>query len=527
MNYCLYLRKSRTDLEAEAHNEGDTLLRHEKHLLDLAKRQNITIDKIYKEIVSAETIAARPVMQKLLSEVEQGKWSAVLVMEIERLARGDTIDQGIVAQAFKYSKTKIITPVKIYDPSDEFDEEYFEFGLFMSRREFKTINRRIQRGRIASVKEGKYISSTPPYGYMRKKLAAEKGYTLTPHPKQSKVVKLIYEWYTKGYPVSPGTCEKPGCMKIASLLNSMGLKSPKGGSWSKSTVLDILKNPVYTGNIRWQYRKEVTHIIDNLPRKSRCTASDYLLVKGIHKPIIEEQVFLMAQKHFKSRAKQSIPGNRSLSNPLQGIIYCNKCGRTLTRLSQNKRSPYDLLKCMNPDCDNISSPLFLIENLLIEELEKWIKHYTYVPSNEDLLSPLASTIKSKEDYLNEIELQIHRKENSYEKICEYLEEDVYTPEDFLRRKTNILKDIEGLNQSYKILYQELEQLKSMIQKGFDVPINLSLSVLYNSLKTSQSKNDFLKNLLERVEYRKDERNKKGEILRCSFTLDIYPKITSI
>ena len=44
----------------------------------------------------------------------------------------------------------IITPIKIYDPNDEYDEEYFEFGLFMSRREYKTIKRRMQRGRVAA-----------------------------------------------------------------------------------------------------------------------------------------------------------------------------------------------------------------------------------------------------------------------------------------------------------------------------------------------------------------------------------------
>lgn len=88
-------------------------------------------------------------------------------MEVERLARGDTIDQGIVAQTFKFSDTKIITPIKTYNPNNEFDEEYFEFGLFMSRREYKTINRRLQRGRMASVKDGKYVANKAPYGYNR------------------------------------------------------------------------------------------------------------------------------------------------------------------------------------------------------------------------------------------------------------------------------------------------------------------------------------------------------------------------
>ena len=109
--YLIYLRKSRSDLEAEAHGEGETLSRHEHTLLELAKRQHLNVTDIYREVVSGDTIAARPMMQRVLSEVEQGVWSGVLVMEVERLARGDTIDQGIIAQTFKFSGTKIITPV--------------------------------------------------------------------------------------------------------------------------------------------------------------------------------------------------------------------------------------------------------------------------------------------------------------------------------------------------------------------------------------------------------------------------------
>ena len=118
MPYCLYLRKSRSDAEAEARGEGETLARHEATLLELAKRKKLDITDIKREVVSGETIAARPVMQQLLVEVEQGVWDGVLVMEVERLARGDTIDQGIVAQTFKFSNCEIITPMKDYKPGN-------------------------------------------------------------------------------------------------------------------------------------------------------------------------------------------------------------------------------------------------------------------------------------------------------------------------------------------------------------------------------------------------------------------------
>lgn len=134
-----------------------------KILTTLAKKRGLTIGKIYREIVSGETISERKEMQKLLKDVENEMWTGILVVEVERLARGDTSDQGRVAKAFKYSHTQIITPVKTYNPDNEFDEEYFEFGLFMSRREYKTINRRLQRGRELSVAEGNFIGNIPPF----------------------------------------------------------------------------------------------------------------------------------------------------------------------------------------------------------------------------------------------------------------------------------------------------------------------------------------------------------------------------
>ncbi len=217
-NDCIYLRKSRADREAEARGEGETLARHERILLDLAKRRGCHIGAIYKEVVSGETISARPVMQQLLHEVESGMWDGVLVVEVERLARGDTIDQGVVSRAFQYSDTKIITPSKVYDPNNEFDEEYFEFGLFMSRREYKTIKRRLNAGRISSVKEGKYCGNRPPYGYERVKLEHEKGFSLRPIPQEADVVRLIFHWYVDG-----ADGERLGMSKIVRKLNGMGI----------------------------------------------------------------------------------------------------------------------------------------------------------------------------------------------------------------------------------------------------------------------------------------------------------------
>ena len=144
----IYLRKSRLDGTDETIEE--TLARHERMLQDYCKRNNLIIVKTYKEVVTGDSIEVRPQMQQLLEDVEDNLFDGVVVIELERLSRGNPLDQYLVSTIFKKSNTLIFTLNKIYDLAAEnkFDEEFFEFGLFMSRREYKTIKRRLFRGSL-------------------------------------------------------------------------------------------------------------------------------------------------------------------------------------------------------------------------------------------------------------------------------------------------------------------------------------------------------------------------------------------
>ena len=88
-SYAMYLRKSRKD----DYNEdiSEVLARHKTTLTALAKNMHLHVTKIYQEVVSGENISNRPEVQNLLRDVEKGLYAGVLVMEVERLARGDAI----------------------------------------------------------------------------------------------------------------------------------------------------------------------------------------------------------------------------------------------------------------------------------------------------------------------------------------------------------------------------------------------------------------------------------------------------
>lgn len=521
--YCIYLRKSRVDIEAEAHGEGETLARHEKLLLEVARRDKLNVTEIYREVVSGETIAARPVMQHLLEEVAAGRWAGVLVVEVERLARGDTVDQGVMAQTFKYSGTKIVTPLKVYDPTNEYDEEYFEFGLFMSRREYKTINRRLQRGRLASAKEGKWVSGVAPYGYERVRVQNGKGWTLRPVEAEADIVRFIFRLYTSGEEAEDGSVKKIGSYSLALRLDNMGVTPPGSALyWNSTTVQSILQNPVYIGKIRWNVHKTKKRVVNNALRVEHYVAppEEQIFVDGLHPAIVDEAVFLAAQDLMAHKGPPPVQSRNAVSNPLAGLLVCGKCGRHIV-LRPNAYG--GLLMCPNRLCDNVGSKYEIVEERLLQALAQWLDDYRLewsdrLPSEEQALIDLkAKSIRKAQSEVETLQKQLER-------THDLLEQGVYDTATFLSRSRSITERINSANESIATLSAELleDEARAASRKNI-IPKVEKLLEVYAELPSAQAKNDILKEVIEKAEYVKLQRSGRSGPFD-NFELLLYPKL---
>ncbi len=505
MSYCIYLRKSRADAELELRGEGETLERHSRALFTLADKMGLDIGEEYREIVSGETITARPQMQRLLSDVESGKWDGVLVMEVERLARGDTIDQGLVARTFKIHGTKIITPVKTYDPNDEFDEEYFEFGLFMARREYKAINRRIQRGRLASVKEGKFVSSTAPYGYERIKSPDGKGFILSPHPVEASVVQRVFSDYVAGL----------GANTIANRLTDEGISPRVGDEWSPATIRDMLKNPVYTGKIRWQYKKYVKSATVDGASKKRYKSKDYMLIDGKHEALVSEETFNNAAKQMKLNTFNTTRSDLTLHNPLSGLVYCRECGKLMTRLSPSSRKDYASLVCKTRGCTTVSAPLSHVEDEVLKILKDYYRNYElhFQTKGSDAVPKVTSAA------IKNLEKKIKTLDNQIDKTYNLLEQGIYTIDIFKDRQSKLKLEKELLEQqlSEAVSQQSIQQKVKLPTKG-EIK---SVVELYGKCETDEARNKLLKQVVKKIVYCKNKANTRGKIDNRNFSIEVY------
>ena len=514
MEYAIYLRKSRADVEQEAAGGEDTLARHRRALLDLAARQRLTVTQIYEEVVSGETLAARPEMQKLLAAVDQGAFAGVLVMEVERLARGDTIDQGIVAQSFKYSDTKIITPLKTYDPNNEYDEEYFEFGLCMSRREYKTINRRLQRGRVASVNEGKWAAHIAPYGYRRKKLEHEKGWTLEIVEDQAQWVRRMFEWYTQ--PTEwHGSRKQLGQSLIAKRLNSLGVPSPSGGIWTAPVIREILTNPAYIGMVRWGWRKNKKTVQDGVVVTSRPRSVDCTVTQGIHPPIVDREIFEQAQERARHPSRPG-PKQVEIKNPLAGLVVCGSCGHSMVRRPYQSGRQESLI-CAYPGCTTVSSDLQVVEAAALAAMEKWLEDFRaeYTAQERPDTGPVEDALAALQKDLSQLDSQEAR-------AYDLVEQGVYSSEVFLNRTRTISARREKLTAQARQLQEELARLDHLADAREQIIPQMQHVLDVYPAATIAEKNHLLGSVLEKIEYRKTRRDRsKGG---GDMTLTLFPKL---
>lgn len=489
MNVAIYIRKSREDREE---SREETLQRHENILIDYCSRNELNIIKKYKEIVSGESIEKRPQMQMLLDDVKNNLYEGVVVIELERLSRGNQIDQAEILEIFKKSKTKIFTLNKVYDLSseDEFDEEFFEFGLFMSRREYKIIKRRLIRGKKQAQKEGYFISATLPYGYNKEKQG--KGYVLIPNENESKVVQTIFEKYVY---------QNQSILEIRNFLNNNGINhNTKADKWTTQRVRRILSNKTYIGYIVAETKTD-----------------NPIFYEGNHISIIDETTFNQAQEKLKIKLVRTKRGS-ALQNPLASLLYCSNCGKLLHRNIAGK-NPETKYSCRTVGCSNVQEYCYIVENKLISELQSELKNFNYFLKNyEKEMKSKQITINNE---INIIESEIIKKENMINKACELLEEGIYSKEKYLNRVNILEQDLKALKSNLNSLkslnYDETERYTTAI------PILEKVLEKYWDLKPKQ-KNDLLKSIIEKIEYTKTERNKKGNIDPNLVNLKIYLKI---
>ena len=501
--YAIYLRKSRADLEAEKLGEGETLARHKKILTELASRKGLYVEKIYHEIVSGETIANRPEIQRLIADAYEGKYRGIIVVDVDRLSRGNQADMQTIMDCLKYANNRngllVVTPTKTYDVSHNYDdEEYIEFVLFMSRREYKTILKRLERGRRQAVVEGNFLGSYRPYGYDILKNRA--GRTLIPNAEEAPIAKKIFEWTVDDH-MTPG--------KIAKKLTAMGVPTYRGDTdWNLSTIKTILSNPVYCGKVRWNDRMRIKKMVDGKMVSSRPRSNHtehYMLHDGKHQALVSEEMFMKTSSRFHA---DKTKGDLKLKNPLAGLLFCKKCEKAMVYQSYPSRPNTEPRFChrFGKSCNVKSATYRDVMDALTSALD------TYIDDFELKIDNLPDVDENSiQDQITALENEIRKTEKKLSKLFDSWEDGIIDNNEFVQRKEVHNLKIDAIKRQIEDLEKavpEKEEYQEKIMSMSD-----ALSALKDDALDADIKNEYLKKNIEKIEFSRDNDDE--------FILDIY------
>ena len=503
--HLMYLRKSRAE---EHESVEEVLARHEKQLQEHAIRifgEPIPEENIYREIVSGETIDNRPEMQAVLSRMQKQLIEGVLVIEPQRLSRGDMIDAGTIVRAFQYTRTKIVTPQKTYDLDDKFDRKFFEMELRQGNDYLEYVKEILQRGRLFSVKNGNYVGPLPPYGY--KKVKDGKNHTLEIVPEEAEVVKRIYDMFVN---------ERLGSAQICNTLNREGKRTRNGQFWKPDRIREMLHNPVYTGKLRWNWRKteknyEDGKIIASRPKNKN---EDCLIIDGKHPAIVEEKLYNVAQTLFKAPIK--LTNNKELRNMFAGIAHC-ECGYAMSYITDGGRAKPRLCCNNRVNCPN--------KSVIYEEYVAAVKNALETTLEDYEMIVKGNTNQRatyKQSMVNNYKKETAKLEEQEERLYSFLEDGTYTKETFLKRRALLEEKKNNLQKMLEEVESKLNEKHAY--KDAIVQLKDAIKTIDDAKATTKAKNKFLREIIEDIVYSRPVAKEKRKYRDEGFSISIKLKI---
>ena len=336
----LYERLSRDD---DLAGDSNSIVNQKKMLEDYAKNNGYTNTVHFTDDGFSGGSFERPGWKQMLAEIEKGSIAAVIVKDMSRVGR-DYLQVGFYTEVFFREKgVRFIAVSNGVDSTNNTSSEFAPFLNIMNEWYLRDCSRKITAVLRAKGKEGKPITSNPPYGYV--KSSDDKNLWLVDE-EAAEVVRKIFRLTVDGM----------GPFQIAKLLTEEKVEKPsyyqatrnRGNyktmcdfetpyNWTGGSVARILERPEYMGDTV-NFRSHKESYKDKKAVKN--SSEDILVFQDTHEAIIDRRTWYMVQELRKTVRRVDTSGEGSM---LTGKLYCADCGgkmhyrRSTTRAKRDWR----------------------------------------------------------------------------------------------------------------------------------------------------------------------------------------------
>ncbi|PWX62865.1 resolvase [Clostridium perfringens] len=465
----------------EQSEKGYSIDEQERLLEEWCKKMGYVIYKCYSDRgISGKNIKDRPALKELLSDAKAGKFDMVISWKINRVSRKleDVLKIVNILEKNNITFKSYSEPFETDTPAGRMQ---FQMMALIGEFERGTIAQNVKMGMIAKAKSGNWCGGrvlgydlVPNNSPEEEKKGKNK---LEINEKEAEIVRFIFNEYSKG----------KGYKAITNQINKLGYKTKKGNNFSVGSIRDILTNPVYIGEIRYNVRQNWSE------KRRRNINPNPIRVKGKHEAIIDRELWDKVQLILES--KKGKPSRiYDGEYPLTGILRCPKCGagmvisRTTNTLADGTKKRIAYYCCGN--WKNKGTSVCNSNTIRVDKANEYVfKKIEELVSNEAMIKAVVKNInKERKDkvkpakrLLGDIDKELEKLDKRKRKIFEAYEDDILTKEEFQIRK-------DELNEKIRILEEEKKPLLNTISEDVseEIPYEFIKDILMNFSKVLNS-----------------------------------------
>jgi DNA invertase Pin-like site-specific DNA recombinase/transposase len=321
---------------------------------------NITDWEIFEDAGYSAKNTDRPKYQEMMARIRKGEFTHLLVWKLDRISRNLRDFTELWDELKEYGVT-FVSKMEQFDTSTAMGEAMLRIILVFAELERKLTAERVYSIMLSRAQKALWNGAPVALGYDWD----PENETIKINPEEAELVHLIFDLYE----------EKQSALAVAEWLHENGKKTKRGGTWGSKSVIDILRNPIYIGVYRWNYRQS--------GRGELKPEDEVITVENALPAIISREQWERVQKlldgNYKGRRDQQRRAKHL--HILSGLIRCGYCGKTYISARNTKPHKHNYhpsyYRCgtyiRNRQCRNKTVSGLYIEPFVLEYLRAYVK----------------------------------------------------------------------------------------------------------------------------------------------------------
>ena len=300
--------------------DGYSLEFQEEILRAYCAREHLELADVYEDGGRSGANTDREGLQRLIADAKRHVFDVVLIFKVDRFSR-EPLDLLLLLQELRRLGVQLRSVSEAMDFNDPAGELMLTILGAIGKFVRQNIIDNAMKGKRTRAGKGKYTGGGVPFGYVVDEagvyVADER--VIWRDRRAADLVSLIFERF-----IVLAEADGRGVRALADWLHKEGVPAPRT-QWNATSLRQILRNPVYTGDFAWSKTTQPEHgTVRRLPEDR------WVLVENNHVPLVDRATFERVQAILVRNAKEARPKRSEPDLLLAGFLTCMNCGSALT-----------------------------------------------------------------------------------------------------------------------------------------------------------------------------------------------------